>query len=218
MARRRHAAEPGQPAPLDGRVRAAARAARRDRCRRSARARRRVRRRAPLLLLLASLAVVFGMLRRGTRRLAAADHPNLDERDVAARDAAFRVAFPLLVVVVAVGLALLALDAPDVPHRTRTGLGSRAGEGGWLVDASALLALALWIGLWAAFLPTGVLAWSEPDALEPDVTRVPEHVRDALLGATIVGGVAAGLLTGSETGLLALVAMLALLGALALLA
>ncbi len=31
------------------------------------------------------MAVVFGMLRRGTRRLTAVDHPELDERDESAR-------------------------------------------------------------------------------------------------------------------------------------
>ena len=41
------------------------------------------------LVLLVALAVVFGMLRRGTRRIAALDHPDLDERDVAARNSAY---------------------------------------------------------------------------------------------------------------------------------
>ena len=40
------------------------------------------------LVLVVALPVVFGMLRRGTRRIAALDHPELDERDVDARNAA----------------------------------------------------------------------------------------------------------------------------------
>lgn len=46
--------------------------------------------------VLVAMAVLFGMLRRGTRSLAAIDHPKLDERDNAARDKAFRIAYALL--------------------------------------------------------------------------------------------------------------------------
>ena len=55
------------------------------------------------LILLVGVPIVFGMLRRGTRRIAALDHPDLDERDVAARNGAYRIAFPLLVLVVVAG-------------------------------------------------------------------------------------------------------------------
>ena len=49
------------------------------------------------IVLFVALPIVFGMLRRGTRRIAALDHPHLDERDITARNTAYRVAFPLLV-------------------------------------------------------------------------------------------------------------------------
>ncbi len=41
-----------------------------------------------MLILLAGILILFGMLRRGTRRIAALDHPDLDERDIAARNSA----------------------------------------------------------------------------------------------------------------------------------
>lgn len=168
-------------------------------------------------ILFAGLLVVFGMLRRGTRRIAALDHPELDERDVVARNSAYRVAFPLLVLVMIAALVLLATSVPDIARTTRVGQDVLSTRHGWYVELPALRDLGMWIGLWAIFLPTGVLAWREPDALEAEVDsgRLPEPIRDALLGLALAGGMAASLIASSDAGVYAFVAALALLGALA---
>ena len=81
-----------------------------------------------------------------------------------------------------------------------------------------LIALGVWIGLWAIFLPTGVLAWREPDALEPESggRGLPEALRDGLLGFALAASVAIILIAEDDAaGLWVFVAALALLGALA---
>ncbi|MEY2516245.1 MAG: hypothetical protein QOJ89_3603 [bacterium] len=168
------------------------------------------------LLLLVGLAVVFGMLRRGTRRIAALDHPDLDERDVAARNSAYRIAFPLLVLVVIAALVLLAASAPDQARTITIGSDGFRDATGVFVEWPALTGLGLWIMLWAVFLPTGVLAWLEPDQLEPETSTggLPDALRDGLLGLALAGGLAASLVADSDIGVVAFVAVLALLGAL----
>lgn len=128
-------------------------------------------------LTLAALVVAFGMLRRGSRRLAAGDHEFLDERDVAARDRAFRLAYPLLMGVLATTmLAILftseSLDRQDMPD------------------------LLAWIVVWWVFLPTGILAWREPPGLpaEPDArAALTEPVRDAVFALAFLVGLAVAL-------------------------
>lgn len=168
-------------------------------------------------ILITALLVVFGMLRRGTRRITALDHPELDERDVGARNSAYRVAFPLLVLVMIAALVLMAVTVPDIARTTRVGQDVLSTRHGWYVELPALIDVGLWIGLWAIFLPTGVLAWHEPDALEVEVDggRLPEPIRDALLGLVLAGGMAASLIASSDAGVYAFVAALALFGALA---
>jgi len=167
------------------------------------------------LLLLVAIPVVFGMLRRGTRRITALDHPDLDERDVAARNSAYRIAFPLFGLVVIAALVLLVATVPDITRTPRAGQIATTIPG-FFVEGRALLGLGLWIALWAAFLPTGVLAWREPDALESetDGERLSETIRDALLGLALAGGLAIVLVSHSDAGLWPFVATLALLGAL----
>jgi protein-S-isoprenylcysteine O-methyltransferase Ste14 len=169
------------------------------------------------LILVAGPCVVFGMLRRGTRRIAALDHPMLDERDVAARNSAYRIAFPLFLLVVIAGLVLVAVTAPGMTHTTRLSPTDSVGTGGSFISATGLVALGLWFVLWAVFLPTGVLAWREPDALEPELVlpRLPEPVRDGLLALALGGALYSGLAGGSNTGALVFAAALALLGVLA---
>ena len=158
-------------------------------------------------VLIVALPVVFGMLRRGTRRIAALDHPDLDERDVAARNAAYRVAFPLLAAVSLATLVLLVLALPDATRNHRDG---------WFVDPDVVVGLGLWIVLWSVYLPTAALAWREPDALdEQDRGGLPEPVRDALLGLALAGAIVMSLVTDDDSGTLLFVAALALLGALA---
>jgi len=164
----------------------------------------------PLILFLAP-AVVLGMLRRGTRRITARDHPDLDERDVATRNSAYRIAFPLLGLATVAGLVLLATHlAPPGEHYVQT-------RHGWFVQSVELIALGGWIGLWAIFLPTGVLAWREPDALEPESggRGLPEALRDGLLGFALAASVAISLIAEGDDGLWVFVVALALLGALA---
>jgi hypothetical protein len=172
----------------------------------------------PSILVVAPL-VVFGMLRRGTRSVAAVDHPELDERDVAARDGAYRIAFPLLVLATLVGLLLLAHDLPDIAHSTHLPPPDQhyvQTRHGWFLQSDELLALGGWIALWAMFLPTGVLAWREPDAIEPETSPggAPEWLRDALLGLTLAGAVGAALIAKVDAATWAFVAALPLLGAL----
>ncbi len=164
------------------------------------------------LILVAALLVVFGMLRRGTRRITAFDHPDLDERDVAARNSAYRIAFPLLALVVVAGLVLVAVAAPGA----KRGLVAGASQDGSFVEPYAWVGIGLWIALWAIFLPTGVLAWREPDAVESesDDGRLSERIRDALLGLALVGGIALVVLADSDSGLWPFLATLALLGGL----
>ena len=164
----------------------------------------------PLILIFAP-AVVMGMLRRGTRRITARDHPDLDERDVAARNSAYRIAFPLLGLATVAGLVLLATHlAPPDEHYVQT-------RHGWFVQSVEFIALGGWIGLWAIFLPTGVLAWREPDALEPESggRGLPEALRDGLLGFALAASVAISLIAEGDDGLWVFVVALALLGALA---
>ena len=156
------------------------------------------------------LFVVFGMLRRGTRRLTAADHPDLDERDQAARDSAFRLAYPLLLVVMAASVAALLYVLPDIERRTPM-VGGPSIDAGHFLTTNALLALLLWGFLWATFLPTAVLAWREPDAVlheweEAHPRAGPsEAVRDAALAVALVGALALSLPGHSgELGLLVL--------------
>jgi hypothetical protein len=172
----------------------------------------------PSIAVLAPI-VVMGMLRRGTRRITALDHPDLDERDVAARNSAYRVALPLLALVTIAGLVLLANDLPDITRSTHLAPPDQhyvQTRHGWFLQSDELFALGAWIGLWAIFLPTGVLAWREPDALEPEDGHrgLPDALRDALLGLSLAGAVAAALVADWDEGLLLFVATLALLGAL----
>jgi hypothetical protein len=166
------------------------------------------------LILLVAVPVVFGMLRRGTRRITALDHPDLDERDIAARNSAYRIAFPLLCVAVLGALVLLALSLPDAQRADRLAGGATAG---WFLEVQGLIGIGLWVLLWAAFLPTGVLAWREPDALEAEDDgggRLSESLRDGLLGLALAGGIALVVLADSDAGAWPFVATLALLGGL----
>jgi hypothetical protein len=169
------------------------------------------------LILVAGPCVVFGMLRRGTRRIAALDHPRLDERDVAARNSAYRIAFPLFLLVVIAGLVLVALTAPGITYTTHLSPTDSVITSGSFVSATGLLGLGLWFTLWAVFLPTGVLAWREPDALEPEfvLPRLPEPIRDGLLALALGGALLSGLVGGSNAGVVAFAAALALLGVVA---
>jgi hypothetical protein len=173
----------------------------------------------PTILIVAPL-VVMGMLRRGTRRIAALSHPDLDERDVAVRNSAYRIAFPLLALAAIAGLFLLAIGLPDIAHSTHLAPPDQhyvQTRHGWFLRSDELLALGLWIGLWAIYLPTGVLAWREPDALEPDSDnrRLPAALRDALLGFALAASVAISLIANSDGGFWVFVVALALLGTLA---
>jgi len=164
----------------------------------------------PPFVAIVGLFVVFGMLRRGTRRLTAADHPDLDERDQAARDSAFRLAYPLLLVVMAASVAALLYVLPDIERRTPM-VGGPSIDAGHFLTTNALLALLLWGFLWATFLPTGILAWREPDAVLHEWEEAhprpgpSEAVRDAALAVALVGALALSLPGHSgELGLLVL--------------
>jgi len=170
----------------------------------------------PPFVAIIGLFVVFGMLRRGTRRLTAADHPDLDERDQAARDLAFRLAYPLLLVVVAASVVALWYVLPDIERRTPVD-GATSIDAGHFLTIDALLALLLWGFLWATFLPTAVLAWREPDAVlheweEAHPRAGPsEAVRDAALAVALVGALALSL-PGHSGGLGLLVLATAVVG------
>jgi hypothetical protein len=171
-------------------------------------------------LALIALVIVFGMLRRSTRRLTALDHPELDERDRLARDHAFRLAYPLLLAVLVISLAALAFVLPDAAREVPADSGGTISITGGFLGFEALIGLALWLVLWAIFLPTGVLAWREPDALEPDPGQpaggLSEATRDGLLGGALAAGVILGIVQILDfVALLPFVGVLALLGRLA---
>lgn len=173
----------------------------------------------PTILIVAPL-IVMGMLRRGTRRITALDHPDLDERDIEARNSAYRIALPLLALAAIAGLVLLAVGLPDIAHSTHLPPPDQhyvQTRHGWFLQSDELLGLGLWIGLWAIYLPTGVLAWGEPDALEPDSDsrRLPDAVRDAVLGFALAASVAISLIANSDGGFWVFVAALVLLAKLA---
>ncbi len=173
--------------------------------------------------LLIVMGVVFGMLRRGTRRLTAVDHPELDERDVSARADAFRAAYPLLLAVMVLSLLALIVVLPDLDRTTRLGPGSEYStrfDSGFFLSAQALIGLLLWGFLWAVFLPTGVLAWREPDALDRETVTgargVSEPVRDALLASALTVGMVASVASDSSFWmLLALLLVVTALGGVA---
>jgi hypothetical protein len=125
-------------------------------------------------------------------------------------------ALPLLALVVIAALVVVGFAAPSDPRRVALGANSYEEIGGVFVSWEALAGLGVWIALWAVFLPTGVLAWREPDALDAEAPggRLPEPLRDGLLGLALAGGLAMSLLADSDIGLMAFVAALALLGAL----
>ena len=174
------------------------------------------------LLAVVAPVIVFGMLRRSTRRLTALDHPDLDERDRFARDRAFRLAYPLLLAVLVMSLAVLALVLPDASREVPADFprGGSVVIAGSFLQIEALIGLALWLVFWAIFLPTGVLAWSEPDALEPDpgepAAGLSEAARDGLLAGALAAGLALGIVQDAEFfALLPFIGVLALLGGLA---
>lgn len=153
------------------------------------------------LLLAMALFVVFGMLRRGTRRLTAFDHPDLDERDARARERAFRLAYPALLLVLTAVAVILLVALPDASRPIFGSDGTPGTSASSYLDAEVVLGLAIWVALWAAFLPTGVLAWIEPDALEHDEPRregLSEAGRDAVLAVALVAGGAISLLSGAS--------------------
>ena len=135
-------------------------------------------------LLVIALLVVFGMLRRGTRRLTALDHPSLDERDLAARDRAFRLAYPLLMVVVLVTFVVMVIDATEIRRLVEATPESRSYKTASYVDIVVIRDVLVWVALWWIYLPTGILAWREPDAIGiggDGSPGVAEPARDALL-------------------------------------
>ncbi len=169
--------------------------------------------------LVVALLVVFGMLRRGTRRVTALDHPSLDERDLAARDRAFRLAYPLLMVVVLVTFVVMVLDATEITRLLERGPAFESHETMSWVGTADIRSALLWVALWWVYLPTGILAWREPDAIglgRGASPGVPEQTRDALLGLALGAGLVLGLFASTAPwGLLALTSALALLGGLA---
>jgi len=168
------------------------------------------------LPVLVALLIMFGMLRRGTLHVAAKRELLLDEREVAARDRAFRLAYPLLVAVlmltalVVIGL-LPEIERPEVFTQGKAVV--EAGEAGHFLSGEAPFGLLLWGVLWAIYLPTGVLAWREPDSLSAGPGWSPvglsEPVRDALV-ALALGGALVLVFVGVD-GLLALVPLIAVL-------
>jgi hypothetical protein len=154
----------------------------------------------PSLVSVVLLFVIFGLLRRSTRRLAAMDHPDLDERDQLARAEAFRLSYPLLLAVLLASGAALVFLLPEVTRSTPT-----VSTEGWFLRGNALMGVGVWITLWWVFLPTAVLAWREPDAIDHGSG---EEVRDVALLVTFVAAMALELTTGA--GLLLLIPALCL--------
>lgn len=170
----------------------------------------------PSLIPVVLLFLVFGMLRRSTRRLTAVDHPDLDERDQLARASAFRLAYPLLLVVALASAVVLAFVLPDVSREIPRGRDVTEIQSGQLLQGAALAGIVLWAFLWAVFLPTATLAWREPDAVPHEGEelshrgRPSELVRDAVLAVGFLVAIAADAASDDGTGLLVLVPTLCL--------
>ena len=177
------------------------------------------------LPLLVALLIVFGMLRRGTLHVAATGDPLLDEREIAARDRAFRLAYPLLVAVLALTALVIVGLLPDIerPPEAFTQGGAvveSSGEAGRFLSGAALAGILLWGVLWAIYLPTGVLAWREPDSHSAGPGWSPaglsEPLRDALVALALGGALVLAFLgVDGLLALLPLIAVLTLLGGLA---
>lgn len=166
------------------------------------------------LVAVVALFVVFGMLRRGTRRVAAIDHPELDERDHEVRDRAFRLSYPILLLALVVLLVAAVVGLPD----TDRPVGDGGVESGWHLSHASLFAGVAWVLLLGVFLPTGVLAWREPDALQDDGmgSALSEALRDGLLLAALAAGLAIEIVAEADGGgTLVFAAVIALLGGLA---
>lgn len=172
----------------------------------------------PSLIPVVLLFVVFGMLRRSTRRLTAVDHPDLDERDQLARAEAFRLAYPLLLAVLVASTVALVFLLPGAQRRVPGSPGEiTSGE---LVDANVWLGIGVWAFLWAVFLPTATLAWREPDAVAHEWEELfgrggpSELVRDVVLLAGFAAALTLELVdTDGGVGLLVLVPVLCLVAA-----
>lgn len=176
-------------------------------------------RQATSFFLIVALFVVFGMLRRSTRRLTALDHPSLDERDLAARDRAFRLAYPLLMAVVLVTLLTAVFDANEITRPLENGPDAEPPETASYVDNIVIVEVLLWVTLWWIYLPTGILAWRDPDAVgigQEASPGVAEPARDALLALALVLGLVLCVVAPTALwSLLPLVAALGVLGGLA---
>jgi hypothetical protein len=103
-----------------------------------------------VLLLLADNLV----LRRATQRLAVAPEAALDEREVAVRNRAYRLAYRLLAVAFGIPLWLLFLTAASDP----SWILDDVSNGGLVITSLELL----------FFLPTAIIAWIEPDMPEAE--------------------------------------------------
>ena len=175
-------------------------------------------RKATSLFLIVALFVVFGMLRRGTRRLTALDHPTLDERDLAARDRAFRLAYPLLMVVVLVTLAAMIFDSTEIRRLVEATPEVERYKTASYVEDLAIRDVLVWVTLWWIYLPTAILAWREPDAvgMHEASAGVAEPARDALLALALVLGLVLCVVAPTALwSLVPLVAALVVLGGLA---
>jgi hypothetical protein len=158
---------------------------------------------ARAILFVILLLVVFGLLRRGTRRLGrlrGGKLGDLDERDTAARDRAFRTAFFLFLVVAVV--TVWSLDS-FLPRATRSVNGSVAD--GVVLNPDDVESLVAWFLMWAAFLPTAALAWQEPDAPPADEDEprpvLGELARDGLVAASLLAGaVISGVIPDNNAG------------------
>jgi hypothetical protein len=125
----------------------------------------------------------------------------------------------LLVLVVLAGLGLLAAFGLDETTRTtRIGGNAKLVETISVINPNALIGLGIWIALWATFLPTGTLAWREPDALELESAETEggfsEAIRDAVLGVALAAALAISLAAEANAAGLLFVPALALVGAL----
>jgi len=133
-------------------------------------------------------------------------------------------AYPLLVAVLALTALMIVGLLPDIerPPEVFTQGGAvveSSGEAGRFLSGAALGGILLWGVLWAIYLPTGVLAWREPDSLSAGPGWSPaglsEPLRDALV-ALALGGALVLVFLGVDglLALLPLIAVLTLLGAL----
>jgi len=151
------------------------------------------------LALLSPYIVLAGGLQTASRNITIPWRRDLDDRDRQARGSAYVIALPIFAVAMAVSLAVLYFALPEVRRVGELAPGIPERQSGGFLALEDVYYFAVWCFLWVALLPPAIVAWTEPDPVEPEpgeglVRRaLTEPARDALLGVAVALAVGLGL-------------------------